>query len=107
MYLSVIQTQYPPTSEFIKQWPLASEFSEFEYSPEIHHFWRIRVLAKMAFFWKCARLADIRRPGLLGLARLADICQPGLLGLARLANICQPGLLGLASQVLQVLRKFG
>ncbi len=33
----------------IKEWPLASEFSKFEYSPEIHHFWRIWVLAKMAF----------------------------------------------------------
>ena len=33
----------------IKEWPLASEFSEFEYSPEIHHFWQIWVLAKMAF----------------------------------------------------------
>jgi hypothetical protein len=32
-----------------KQWLLAGEFSEFEYSPEIHHFWRIRVLAKMVF----------------------------------------------------------
>jgi hypothetical protein len=37
-------------------------------------------------FWKCARLADIHQPGLLGLARLADIRQPGLLGLARLAK---------------------
>jgi hypothetical protein len=34
----------------LKQWPLDSEFIEFEYSPEICHFWRIRVLAKMAFF---------------------------------------------------------
>ncbi len=33
-----------------KQWPLDSEFIKFEYSPEIHHFWRIRVLAKMALF---------------------------------------------------------
>jgi hypothetical protein len=33
-----------------KQWPLASEFSEFEYSPKIRRFWRVRVLAKMAIF---------------------------------------------------------
>ncbi len=31
----------------IKQWPLAGEFVEFEYSPKIRLFWRIRVLAKM------------------------------------------------------------
>ncbi len=31
-----------------KQWPLAGEFVEFEYSPKIRQFWRIRVLAKMA-----------------------------------------------------------
>jgi hypothetical protein len=37
-------------SVFTKEWPLLSEFSEYEYSPEIHHFWQIRVLAKMAFF---------------------------------------------------------
>jgi hypothetical protein len=33
-----------------KQWPLAGEFSEFEYSPKIRRFWRVRVLAKMAIF---------------------------------------------------------
>jgi hypothetical protein len=33
-----------------KQWLLAGEFSEFEYSPEIRHFWRVRVLAKTAVF---------------------------------------------------------
>ena len=32
----------------IKQWPLAGEFVELEYSPKICQFWRIRVLAKMA-----------------------------------------------------------
>ncbi len=32
-----------------KQWPLAGKFVEFEYSPKIRHFWRIRVLAKMVF----------------------------------------------------------
>ena len=32
------------------QWPLAGEFSEFEYSPKIRRFWRVRVLAKMAIF---------------------------------------------------------
>ncbi len=35
--------------DFCKQWLLAGEFSEFEYSPEICHFWRIRVLAKIVF----------------------------------------------------------
>ena len=34
----------------IKQWPLAGEFVEFEYSPKIRHFWRVRVLAKTAIF---------------------------------------------------------
>ncbi len=74
---------------FSKQWPLDSKFIEFEYLPEICHFLRIQVLAKMVFFRKCAghaRLANIRQPGLLGLARLANICQPSLLGLARLAK---------------------
>jgi hypothetical protein len=33
-----------------KQWPLAGEFVEFEYSPKICHFWRVRVLAKTAIF---------------------------------------------------------
>ena len=32
-----------------KQWLLAGECSEFEYSPEIRHFWWIRELAKMVF----------------------------------------------------------
>jgi hypothetical protein len=45
-----------------------------EYSPEIRHFGRIRVLI------------DIRQPGLLRLARLVDIRKPGLLGLPRLAK---------------------
>ncbi len=35
---------------YLKQWPLDSEFVEFEYSPKIRHFWQIWVLAKMAFF---------------------------------------------------------
>ncbi len=63
--------------------------------------YRIRVLAgnlpflanssthQNGLFWKWAglpRLADIRKPGLLGLARPADIRQPSLLGLARLAK---------------------
>jgi hypothetical protein len=34
----------------IKQWLLAREFSEFEYSPKNIHFWRVLALAKMAFF---------------------------------------------------------
>jgi hypothetical protein len=35
---------------YSKQWLLAGKFSEFEYSPEICHFWRVRVLAKPAIF---------------------------------------------------------
>jgi hypothetical protein len=34
----------------IKQWPLSGEFVQFEYSPKIRRFWRVRVLAKRAFF---------------------------------------------------------
>jgi hypothetical protein len=34
----------------IKEWPLASKFSKFEYSPKIRRFWRVGVLAKMAIF---------------------------------------------------------
>jgi hypothetical protein len=34
----------------IKQWLLAGEFSEFEYSRETRRFWRVRVLAKTAVF---------------------------------------------------------
>ncbi len=33
-----------------KQWLLAGEFGEFEYSPKIRRFWRVRVLAKTAVF---------------------------------------------------------
>jgi hypothetical protein len=48
------KTHFSQTSEKesdnTKQWPLDSEFIEFEYSPEICHFWRIRVLAKMTLF---------------------------------------------------------
>jgi hypothetical protein len=33
-----------------KQWPLAGEFIEFEYSPKIRRFWGVRVLAKRAIF---------------------------------------------------------
>jgi hypothetical protein len=35
---------------YIKQWLLAGEFSEFEYSRETRRFWRVRVLAKTAVF---------------------------------------------------------
>jgi hypothetical protein len=50
-----------------KQWLLAGEFSEFEYSRETRRFLKCARLA---------RLADIRQAVLRGLARLADICQP-------------------------------
>jgi hypothetical protein len=33
-----------------KQWLLAGEFSEFEYSRKTRRFWRVRVLAKTAVF---------------------------------------------------------
>ncbi len=36
--------------QIFKQWLLAGEFSEFEYLPEIRHFWRVQVLAKTAVF---------------------------------------------------------
>ncbi len=39
-----------PEYVYTKQWPLDSEFIEFEYSLEICHFWQIRVLAKMTLF---------------------------------------------------------
>jgi hypothetical protein len=88
-----------------KQWPLDSEFVEFEYSPEIRHFCRIRELAKMVFLENrsdslnsstfanlfCSdplnsstfvnlfsRTRQTRRHSptyFPGLARLADICQ--------------------------------
>ncbi len=84
-----------------KQWLLAGEFSEFEYSRKTRRFWRVRVLSKTAVFGNVsdspdARLADIRQAVLRGLARLADIRQVVLLGLARLANIRQAVLRGLA-----------
>ncbi len=82
-----------------KQWLLAGEFSEFEYSCETRRFWRVRVLAKICRFLKCARLArlaEIRQAVLRGLARLADIRQVVLRGLARLADIRQVVLHGLA-----------
>ena len=48
-----------------KQWPLAGKFVEFEYSPKICQFWRIRVLAKMTILEN--RSDSIHSP---------DICQP-------------------------------
>ncbi len=36
---------------WLKQWLLAGEFSEFKYSRETRRFWRVRVLAKTAVFW--------------------------------------------------------
>jgi hypothetical protein len=89
----------------IKQWPLASEFSEFEYSP------KMAILAENSpflasasprqngHFWKyarLARLADIRQTLYRGLARLADIHQAIYRVLARLADIRQTILRGLA-----------
>ncbi len=72
---------------YTKQWLLAGEFSEFEYSRETRRFMKCVRLA---------RLADIRQAVLRGLARLADIRQVVLRGLARLADIRQAVLRGLA-----------
>ena len=63
--------------KYNKQWLLASEFSEFEYSRETRCFFKCARLA---------RLADIRQAVLRRLARLADIRQAVLHGLARLAK---------------------
>ena len=64
---------------YTKQWPLAGEFVEFEYSPKIHHFWRIQVLAKMVIFenWP----DSIHSPTFANLfwsdsIHSPDICQP-------------------------------
>jgi hypothetical protein len=43
-------TMYFCTGIFIKQWQLAGEFSEFEYSRGTRRFWRVRVLAKTSVF---------------------------------------------------------
>ncbi len=45
-----------------KQWPLAGEFVEFEYSPKIRHFWRVRVLAKTAIFRNMRDSPDSNSP---------------------------------------------
>ncbi len=45
-----------------KQWPLNSEFVEFEYSPKICQFWQIRVLAKMAIFRNLSDSPDSNSP---------------------------------------------
>jgi hypothetical protein len=66
-----------------KQWPLAGEFVEFEYSPK----WS---------FWKIGQTRYIRQPVLAGLDTFADIRQSVLVGLDTFADIRQPSLLGLA-----------
>ena len=57
-YLSILMRfykvkwgKYTFFKNFSKQWLLAVEFSEFEYSRETSRFWRVRVLAKTAVFW--------------------------------------------------------
>ena len=71
-------------SLYTKQWLLAGEFSKFEYSPEIRHFWRVRVLAKTAVFRNmrdspdsptfakpcCADSPDSRKASLASLTRI-------------------------------------
>jgi hypothetical protein len=67
-----------------KQWPLAGEFVEFEYSPKIRQFCRIRVLAQNGHFGKLARLDTFARhsptifPGLDTFARHSPTTFPGL-----------------------------
>ena len=73
-----------------KQWLLAREFSECEYSPkrpfsEIRETRQTRDICR-AVLRVLARLADIRQTVLRRLARLADIRQAMLRGLARLAK---------------------
>ncbi len=75
---------------FSKQWQLAREFSECEYSPkrpfsEICETRQTRDIRR-AVLRVLARLANIRQTVLRGLARLADIRQAVLCGLARLAK---------------------
>ena len=60
-----------------KQWPLAGEFVEFEYSPKIHHFGKLAGLDTFA---------DIGHPTLPGLDTFARHLPTILLGLARLAK---------------------
>ncbi len=73
----------------LKQWLLAGEFSEFEYSRETRRFLAsasTRQNGRFQKYARLARLADIRQVVLRGLARLADICQAVLRGLAWLAK---------------------
>ncbi len=77
-----------------KQWLLALEFSDCQYSPKNIH----SHLPKWPFSEKCkTRRADNRQTVLLGLARHTDIGQTVLLGLARHTDIGQTVLRGLAS----------
>ena len=48
--------------DFPKQWLLAGELVEFEYSPKICQFWRIRVLPKMAIFGNLSDSPDSNSP---------------------------------------------
>ncbi len=50
---------YRSTCVFSKQWLLAGEFSEFEYSRETCRFWRVRVLAKTAVFGNVSDSPDL------------------------------------------------
>ncbi len=49
-HLTIHSKKLCPLRVFCKQWLLAGEFSEFEYSRETRRFWRVRVLAKTAVF---------------------------------------------------------
>ena len=62
-----------------KQWPLAGKFVEFEYSPKIRQFCRIRVLAKMTILENRSdsiHSPDIRQPFSPDSIHLPNIRQP-------------------------------
>jgi hypothetical protein len=73
------KSRYRKFQVYTKQWPLAGEFVEFEYSPKIRQFWQIRVLAKMAILenWPDSiRSPDIRQPFSPDSIHSPDIRQP-------------------------------
>ncbi len=80
-----------------KQWLLAGEFSEFEYSRKTRRFRKCVRLARLADIRQAVSrgLADIRRTVLRGLARLAKgefgTFYLNLASLATLANLASVG----------------
>jgi hypothetical protein len=82
-----------------KQWLLAGEFSEFEYSPEIGHFWQIRVLAKMVFLKNWSD--SLNSPSFANLVCSDSQDSPTF------ANLISGTHQTCKSQVLQVISEFG